>query len=204
MKPVKVLHLPYEDCNETYLSCPICESPPDYCLDHNHYKCNDCGDHLEIGSVLDVYGDNNDYWYCQRCSNVDYLIMECVSKIVDATSWLSKYLLASATTTHEGIQELKLLKLKSRLKFRDWFYTRIKNYQDFDSDQVMKVINSHKSDMDGYLSCCHDMFNNGLMSHIDSYLYNDHIDNYHNSLLELNLLIEYKKTYNHDIIDHLI
>ena len=37
----------YED-GEVMICCPICGNPSDYCTDHNHWNCEDCGNPLEI------------------------------------------------------------------------------------------------------------------------------------------------------------
>lgn len=62
--PVKWVPYEAESADETYLACPICESPPDDCTDQNHYKCEACD------GLLDNCTDNhgNEFWDCaEQC-----------------------------------------------------------------------------------------------------------------------------------------
>ena len=62
MKPIKTEWIIPEECDaeESILLCPVCESPPDYCQDHHHYTCPDCGEPLELDRMLEN-------WECWTC-----------------------------------------------------------------------------------------------------------------------------------------
>ena len=65
MKPIKTqwIHSKDEENEldpETVLLCPVCESAPDYCQDHNHYLCQECKEPLELS------GDQ-EFWECWTC-----------------------------------------------------------------------------------------------------------------------------------------
>lgn len=48
---------------ETMVCCPVCGDPSDYCMDHNHWLCDDCEEPLEIG-----YNDKDEpVWECEYC-----------------------------------------------------------------------------------------------------------------------------------------
>lgn len=58
-----------EDPRDSYIPCPVCGSPPDYCQDHNHYYCEVCSEPLEC-QVEDVNG--NYIWACEHCEHCQY------------------------------------------------------------------------------------------------------------------------------------
>ena len=47
---------------EIGIACPQCGDPSDYCLDHNHWYCEDCGEYLHIDDNLD-----DPIWICEAC-----------------------------------------------------------------------------------------------------------------------------------------
>ena len=59
--------VPFEDSDpdETYLACPICGDPADYCQDHHHWCCPECYEPLEIEHDNDI---DDHFW---TCINID-------------------------------------------------------------------------------------------------------------------------------------
>ena len=68
---IKSKYIHYEDCDEVDLLCPVCESPPDYCLDHNHYRCPDCHEPLELDCSPYDQDQSEEYWQCYSCCKAE-------------------------------------------------------------------------------------------------------------------------------------
>lgn len=51
----------YED-GEVMICCPQCGDPSDYCQDHSHWLCPDCGESLEINENVTPAE-----WHCAVC-----------------------------------------------------------------------------------------------------------------------------------------
>lgn len=54
---IKIEYSPFGD-----MLCPMCGAPPDYCIDHSHWRCPECDD------ILDIKPNNEaDEWECPTC-----------------------------------------------------------------------------------------------------------------------------------------